>query len=132
MLCAGKNIKRLRERFDIDTAEMFADQGLLVVTCTEANLPQAQKLIDHVKESLRELQVGDVFKATKVCSHLHILAAGQHTPVMRCTVLGVLSASTVFRTALLIPVAESRVRFSKSVCTVVSDDEFRICSWLVW
>ena len=58
----------LRERFGIGSAEIFADQGLLAVTCTEAELPKAEKLIEHVREFLRELKVGDVFKGCKVCT----------------------------------------------------------------
>jgi hypothetical protein len=44
---------------------VFSDEGLLVVTCTEAELPKAEGFINYVKESLRELSVGDVFKGAK-------------------------------------------------------------------
>lgn len=71
---AGKNIRGLRERFGITNADVF-DDGMLAVTCTEDDLPKAKALIAYVSEFLRELEVGDVFKAAKVRVHcfLHLL-----------------------------------------------------------
>lgn len=79
VMSAGKNIKKLRERFGIETAEMFANEGLLAITCTETELPKAEKMIEYVKEFLREIKVGDVFKGCKVrcCTDMHLLTHQQ-------------------------------------------------------
>jgi hypothetical protein len=46
--------------------EVFSEQGLLAVTCLEDELPKAESVIEYVREFMRELQVGDLFKSAKV------------------------------------------------------------------
>lgn len=64
--CAGKQIKAIREKFDLQDAEVNSEQCTLFVTCTQAEVPRAEALILHVKEFIKGVEVGRTYEKCKV------------------------------------------------------------------
>eukprot|EP00892_Ulva_mutabilis_P002428 jgi/Ulvmu1/12186/UM085_0050.1 len=62
----GKQINYLREKFALPDVEISRELSAVHVTCTEAELPRAQALMEYIREFLKGIEVGRTYKQCKV------------------------------------------------------------------